>query len=301
MVFIARLAAAAADTPQPTTHTYHRIPDIPVERTSLDVYPAGTQSNRPVVIFVHGGGWRRGDKGNVQRAHEFREFFRQMEMVLVSINYRLIGHEQSPTATYREQAADIAAAVRWAHQNIARYGGNPDVIFLLGYSAGAHLVALVGTDERYLEQEGLSFASLKGVVSLDVNAFDIPRAIREAPDLGISYSTTYLPQVFGPDPSVQAEASPINYVSSDKRYPPFLLIYVGVFDTSPQGSIPQTLSKVQSEIFAETLTAAGGYARVYGEADRTHSSIIRQFAMPGDGITAETKAFLAQFTQPSHN
>jgi acetyl esterase/lipase len=155
---------------------------------------------------------------------------------------------------------------------------------------------LVGTDERYLEHEGLSLSLLTGVVSLDINAYDIPRAMREAPDLGNPYSTRYLPRIFGADPTVQAEASPINYVASGKRYPPFLLVYVGIFDTSPQGRVTQTLSKVQSEIFAETLTAAGGYARVYGEPDRTHSSIVRQFAAPGDGITAETKAFLKRFT-----
>jgi predicted dienelactone hydrolase len=49
-------AAAAADTSQPTTHAYRQIPEIPVELTSLDVYPAGSQSRAPVVIFVHGTG-----------------------------------------------------------------------------------------------------------------------------------------------------------------------------------------------------------------------------------------------------
>ncbi len=289
--------AAAADASQPTTHPYRQIPEIPVELTSLDVYPAGSQSPAPVVIFVHGGGWRTGDKGNLKRARAFREFFRQGDMVLVAINYRLIGHEQYPLATYREHAADTAAAVRWVHDNVARYGGNPDEVFLLGYSAGAQIVALVGTDERYLEQEGLSLSSLTGVISWDVNAYDIPRAIREAPDLGVPNSPDYLRRVFGSDPVEQAEASAINYISADKRYPPFLLIYVGIFDTGPQPGVTQTLSKVQSGAFAAALKAAGGYAHVYGEADRSHSSIPRQFATPGDGITAETKAFLARFKQ----
>ena len=294
--FLLLPSAAAQDTLPPSTHVYHRVPDIPAERTSLDVYPLEAGSRQPVVIFVHGGGWVQGDKANLQRAPAFEGFFRDRELVLVSINYRLLRHADSPSATFRDQPTDVAAAVRWVHDNIAGYGGDPNRIFLLGYSAGAHIVALVGTDERYLEQVGLSPASLSGIVSWDVSAYDVPRAVREGPDLGVPGAAVNLPRVFGSDSASQADASPVNFVASGKRYPPFLVVYAGIFNTAPPPHETQTLSKVQSEAFAEALTAAGGFARLYGEMDRTHTSLPREFGAAGDGVTAETQSFLTRFS-----
>src|SRR3954467_578274 len=117
------------------------------DRTRLDVYAPGDGKDHPVVVWVHGGAWQAGDKSQVQakpRAFNGRGY------VLVSVNYRF-----HPAVTYKEQAGDIAQAIRWVHEHAREYGGDPGCIFLMGHSAGAHLVALVGTDHRYLEKVGL--------------------------------------------------------------------------------------------------------------------------------------------------
>jgi arylformamidase len=296
VLLVATPTFAGVEARPATTHSFSRIPGIPVEFTSLDVYPLAEADRAPVAIFVHGGGWRGGDKAMIQSAAAFREFFQKKKMILVSTNYRLIGHEQSASTTFKDQATDVAAAVGWVHRNITRFGGDPNQIFLVGYSAGAQIAALVGTDERYLEREGLSLASLSGVVAWDVSAYDIPGAIREGPGLGVPQSSANLKRVFGSDPDFQSQASAITFVKAGRRFPPFLLVYVGIFD-SGGSSAPQELSKVQAEALADALNAAGGFARVYGEADRTHTSIARNFGTAEDGITAETARFFDRFAE----
>ena len=93
----------------------------------------------PLVIFVHGGGWKRGDKNNATGQHKARHYVRQ-GYAFASINYRLV-----PDATVEQQAADVASAVAYLRGNAQRLGIDAKLIVLMGHSAGAHLVALVGT------------------------------------------------------------------------------------------------------------------------------------------------------------
>lgn len=104
----------------------------------LDVHTSGIGQNKPVLMFVHGGGFTRGDKhrpgafayDNIMAwavAHGF---------VGININYRLAPKHQYPDAN-----EDLESALRWAKANAARYGGDPNHIFLWGHSAGASLVA----------------------------------------------------------------------------------------------------------------------------------------------------------------
>ena len=125
------------------------------DRTRLDVYAPGDGKDHPVVIWVHGGAWQIGDKAHVQAKPRA---FNERGYVLVSVNYRF-----HPAVTYKEQAGDIAQAIRWVHDHAGEYGGDPGRVFLMGHSAGAHLAALVGTDGRYLEKAGLKLSDLSGV------------------------------------------------------------------------------------------------------------------------------------------
>ena len=105
------------------------------ELERLDVYAPRGASRAPVVVFVHGGEWTRGDKAAVS----FKpKFFNQNGIVFVSINYRL-----SPAATHPAHVSDVAAAIRWVHEHCGRFGGDPKKIVLMGHSAGCHLVTLV--------------------------------------------------------------------------------------------------------------------------------------------------------------
>src|SRR5262249_14761906 len=115
------------------------------ERQTLDVYAPAEGKDLPVVLWIHGGGWRAGDKANVQKKPQA---FADKGYVFVSTNYRFV-----PQVTVKEMAGDIAKAIRWVHDHARDYGGDPKAIFVMGHSAGAHLAALVCTDDRYLKAE----------------------------------------------------------------------------------------------------------------------------------------------------
>jgi len=286
---------AVAETAATFQHSNHT--GVRADLQSLDVYAEGRPEKSPVVVFVHGGGWVSGNKSNVQRAPRFLEFFAQRKAVVVSTGYRLIADASLPGVTFRDQAADVAAAVKWVHANIHKHNGDPGNIILLGYSAGAHIVALVGTDESYLREHGLEMSSLKGVIALDVNSYDIPQAIEEAPSLGVPISPNNLRSVFSADIVAQRAASPITHLRDGRAYPPTLIIYTGVFDTSPAGVFKNTLSKVQSERFVSALQKVGAAAETFGDMQQTHRGIMQDFGKRDDGITSAIEKFLNRFSK----
>lgn len=106
------------------------------ERHVLDLYiPAEPKSARPLVIWIHGGGWQNGSKENCPALSLTSQGF-----AVASINYRLSSHAPFPA-----QIQDCQAAVRWLRAHAAEYGLNPERFGVWGSSAGGHLVALVGT------------------------------------------------------------------------------------------------------------------------------------------------------------
>lgn len=110
----------------------------PHERHRLDIYAPQGADKRPVLLFVHGGGFLRGDKGDNgswQNANVAR-MAAQAGLVGVTINYRL-----APDHVWPAGADDVAAAVGWTRANIATHGGDPDAIIVAGTSAGAAHVA----------------------------------------------------------------------------------------------------------------------------------------------------------------
>ncbi len=183
---------------------------------SLDFYPAqGARRDAPLVLFVHGGGWKRGSKDNADGTWK-APHFTQAGYAYASINYRLV-----PEATVEQQAADVAAALRHLIDHAASLGFDPRRVVIMGHSAGAHLVALVGTDESYLKGAGLSFASLKGVVPIDGAAYDVTAQMRDGPRI---MRDTYT-QAFGLDPARQRALSPTAQALAPNA-PAFLLIHV---------------------------------------------------------------------------
>ncbi len=139
--------------------------DAPIQR--VDVYaPQGRAANAaplPVIIWFHGGGWNNG--GRPQYAFAGRAFASQ-GFVTVVAGYRLADDGKFPNFMQ-----DAAAAVRWTHSNIARYGGDPDNIVLAGHSAGGHIVALAALDESWLGALAQSGGAIKGVVGI-AGAYD---------------------------------------------------------------------------------------------------------------------------------
>jgi acetyl esterase/lipase len=126
----------------------------------LDVWarPGSPTARRPVVIFFYGGAWvkgRRVDYGFVGKAYAARGF------VVVIPDYRKVPGVRFPT--YVE---DGARAVRWTHDNVARFGGDPDRVLLAGHSAGGYIAMMLALDQRYLVAAGVDPSTIRGVAGL---------------------------------------------------------------------------------------------------------------------------------------
>jgi acetyl esterase/lipase len=222
------------------------------------------------MIFVHGGGWQKGDKGNVLYKPSA---FNAEGYIFISMNYR-----QVPEVDVPAQAGDIARAIAWVYAHAADYGGDPQRIFLMGHSAGAHLVSLVGTDPTYLEAEELSLANLSGVVSLDTQTYDIPGLM----SIPVQPGGRIYRQAFGSDPQLWEQLSPYYYITEDSGMPPFQVAYTGSGEERAE----------QSERFVQALQDAGILAELLPAEEKTHTEINREFGMPGDAVTQAVFEFL---------
>ena len=241
----------------------------------LDYYPAQSGNKRaPLVLFVHGGGWKRGSKDNASGPWK-APHYTQAGYAYASINYRLV-----PAATVEQQAADLAASIRYLIDNAARLGFDPGRIVIMGHSAGAHLVALVGTDERYLKGAGLSFASIDGVLPIDGAAYDVPRQMAEG---GKFMSDTYV-QAFGTDPARQRALSPTHHAAAPNA-PAFLIIHV------------QRKDGVAQSKELEAVLRKGGWTAVErrefpGRGLTGHAEIKRSLGDPAYAATPVVDAWL---------
>lgn len=241
----------------------------------LDVYAPNEGDNLPVVIWIHGGGWKGGDKGNMQAKPQACV---DQGYIFVSANYRML-----PQVQIDEMARDVARAIRWVHDHARDYGGSADRLVVAGHSAGAHLAALVCTDSSYLEGVGLSLTSIRGCVPVDTAAYDVPDQIRNvrAPRL-VNYES-----VFGNTEERQRTLSPVVHVASGKGIPQFLILHVA----------DRADSTAQSKNFSAALERAGVSARLYAARGTDHAGINRNLGRPDDGGTKELFAFLAQVTK----
>jgi acetyl esterase/lipase len=119
----------------------------PGDRHELDIYAPQGEAAAPVVVFIYGGGWKDGNKSEyrfVAAALAARGF------LTVVPDYRLF-----PQVRFPVFLQDNAAAVAWTKANIARVGGDPRRIFLMGHSAGAYNVAMLTLDKQWLGAVGL--------------------------------------------------------------------------------------------------------------------------------------------------
>lgn len=250
---------------------------------SLDVYAplSGPDRSRvPVVVWVHGGGWFTGDKGN--KIGDKVALFNGAGYVLVSVNYRLSPEPVAAPAAdrimYPTHPQDVARALAWVHDNIDDYGGDPERIAVLGHSAGAHLVALVGTAPAFLGAHGLAPANLRCVGSFDTEGYDVPNAIATSS----TDQRTLLVNAFGEDPSVWEEASPIRHANAQ----------VGDFLLVARGS-PERIAGVNA--FADSLTSLGVPVETIDAAALAHDEVNSRIGAAGDDVmTAPVMGFLAR-------
>lgn len=242
----------------------------------LDIWRAkGSAAGRaPLVLFVHGGGWKRGSK-DTAGGNEMPVHFPQQGYAFASINYRLV-----PAATVEQQAADVAAALAKLLKDADKFGIDRSRVVLMGHSAGAHLVALVGTDERYLRSAGLSFADVDGVIPNDGACYDVPAQMNDGPGI---MQDTYL-QAFGSDPARQRALSP-TLQAGGENVERFLLLHV----QRPDG-VRQANSLAEALRKSGTAVEIGSFP---GTGLKGHGEINRRMGDPAYPATATVDRWLA--------
>jgi len=153
MLLLAQEAAYTTQTDLPYYPESIRSADEYIaERCVLDIYTPTDREDFPTVAWFHGGGLTGGGK-------QIPEALMEKGIAVVAANYRLYPNIKAPV--YIE---DAAAAVAWVIENIKSYGGDPDLVFVSGHSAGGYLASMVGLDTRWLEVHKIDANRIAGLI-----------------------------------------------------------------------------------------------------------------------------------------
>lgn len=262
---MARAANKGAPAPAAPAHQTIAYGADPMQNLDFTP-PTGGGAKAPLVVFVHGGGWTQGNKDNATGGWK-APHYTSLGYAFASINYRLV-----PQVGVEDEAGDVAAALARLIGDADRLGIDRHRIVLMGHSAGAHLVALLGTDERYLARVGLSQGDLAGVLPIDGAAYDVPAQMAAAG----SYMQGRYKQAFGDDPARQRALSPLTYAAAPNASR-FLFINVQRED-----------GLAQAKALAEALRHAGAQVETQsfdGRGLQGHVEINRRLGDPDYAAT----------------
>jgi acetyl esterase/lipase len=229
-------------------------------KRTMDVYTVPASSPAPVIVMVHGGGWRIGDKDNPGLAEPKAAHYNAMGYVFIAIDYPLL-----PEADPLTQAREVAHALAFIEQHAARWHGDGHRVVLMGHSAGAHIVSLLASSPELVREAGAG--PWLGTVALDSAVLDVGRIMR-GPHFPL------YDQAFGNDPGYWSQVSPLARL--DARPAPMLLVC----------SRLRLESCPQARAFAAKVASLGGTVRVQPEA-LSHRDINVTLGKPGaytDGV-----------------
>jgi acetyl esterase/lipase len=278
---------------------------------ALDVFAPKGATDRPVVLFIHGGAWTIGDKNMFGFYRSVGRFLARHGAVAVCINYRL-----SPAVKHPAHVKDAARAFAWVRAHIGDYGGDRDRIVLCGHSAGAHLVALLATDDRYLKDPDLKLTAedreaIKGVMAvsgvyriptqeefnemlsamvdglLQITDNATPVVLLAPALLGHSRALNPFRMVFGDDRAAAMDAAPLTHVH--KGLPPFLLLYA-------EHELPMVDAMAME--FSQALEDAGDLVETHRIDGCDHNFILFRLNRPDDPAAAALLAFLDKYGGP---
>lgn len=228
----------------------------------LDLYLPTQVANPPLVMFVHGGTWMTGSK----------EGHRWIGQTLALHGYAaaVINYSLSPIARFPAHVEDCAAAFAWLHRHAGDKRFDQDRMFVMGHSAGAHLVALLALDPRYLQAVQVPTTAIRGVLGLS-GVYDVRPA------------NPALDGVFGRDPERRDLASPFLHVTASA--PPFLLTWA---DHDIAGLAFSGAS------LRERLRQLGVPVQAVQFDGENHVSYLRHFGGKPDVLAAHVFGFLEQ-------
>lgn len=190
LLLFGQFAPAQAGTPP----TWSDIPYGPAPEQRFDLYAPPLGKDAPLILMVHGGAWRLGDKEMGRVVDNKVARWVPRGIAFASINYRM-----QPKAPPLEQARDVAKALATIQQDAEKLGIDRSNIVLMGHSAGAHLIALLAARPDLQDEAGTR--PWRGTVLLDSGALDVP-AVMEG-----RHPRLY-DRAFGSDPAAWLAASP---------------------------------------------------------------------------------------------
>lgn len=248
----------------------------------LDLYLPIGQTHFPMLLFVHGGYWKDGDRrvftpitglyANVGKA-----------LAAQGIGAAVISYRLRPTDIH-EQMRDVAKATRWLVDHSAHYGGDPERLVLMGHSAGGHLVSLLGLDPRHLAEVGLEPARIRGYISL-AGVLDV-EYLREHQNPADRKSIT--DSVFTPSLERVREFSPLTYLTSQSTgtsHPP-LLILLGEYD------YPNLYTPTHALV--DYLYGRDLHPRFFELPGQTHEALVFRVGGFGDLVLPKVLAFVRE-------
>lgn len=235
----------------------------PSAKQAIDVYVPPGAKGAPVIVMVHGGAWKIGDKANTGSIENKLKHWLPKGYVFVSVNYRLL-----PEAMAGGQAQDVAAAMRLVQARAGEWGGDPRKIVLMGHSAGAHLVALLSSKP---DMVGRPWA---GTVVLDSAAMKVSTVMQRR-------HPGFYDEAFGADPAVWARVSPMDQWT--RAAVPMLLVCSSQRPDRPCD---------EAEAFAALTARAGATTPVLPQA-LSHADINRTLGLPG-GYTEAVDAWISR-------
>lgn len=232
----------------------------------FDIYLPSQVKGAPTIFYVHGGGWRRGDKAMRGLIEAKQKRWTAAGAIVISANYRML-----PDTDPLEQARDIARAVAKAQGTVASLGGDPDGFVLMGHSAGAHLIGLLAASPAMIRQAGVK--PWRASVLLDGGAIDT-----EATMQGRGRNLSLFDEAFGKDPAYWRAASPLAQLNA-KTAPVLAVCASGRRDSCPA-----------NRLFLDKAARFGTRTQLLAKP-MSHMEINRDLGEDND-YTREVEAFL---------
>ena len=262
------LVASAGDA-----RAYDLAEGVPVGNgLKVDIYSPTAASKRrfarkaPVVMYVHGGGWIKGNRKKVYSQHKW---LTGKGYVFVAIDYRPV-----PRTDIDGQVRDVATSINWVRRNIKRYGGDGRKIVIMGHSAGAHLVAMIAAKN--------AAGPLAGVIPNDVQAYDMVAYGVVRGGIGHPYD-----KAFGSKIEDWVRWSPTTYAKRNRNMPPHLIMHSGS---------QKARRKQLANGYANLLRSRGTRAYTFDGGDYSHGSIARTLGQD-NSATRAVEQFLARVTK----
>jgi len=173
------------------------------EKCLLDIYYPKDEKGFATVVWFHGGGLSGGDK-----TKEYPHLLKESGICIVDANYRMY-----PQAKCPDYFEDAAAAIAWTFNNIKSYGGDPDLIFVSGHSAGGYLTSMIGLDKKWLAVHNIDANKIAGLIPQSGHTITHFK-IRE--ERGLDYGTPVVDE-FAPLFHVRSDAPPLVLITGDRE------------------------------------------------------------------------------------